>query len=379
MRFYLILQLIFDTRSSSSNQNSREGLSNTAPKPREATDVEKSEEFTFEANTFAPQHNKRVPRGTALVTKRVPLTAADKKKVNKSSIGLPILGTLKLASGNGYPFTLKNCVPREAICRSELINNRNDSGLTTVSEARRPRLSLTPLPLASAVQQRISLGGTTLCSIADQATAAAPQESVRVTLEHRGDHPTPVDTVLQIRVRSHSSYLIPEVALRINTWLEDSSTPTATEPDSSSLATQLQYSEYLTDIEVDEDVWELIERDCRQRKSLSRQMPNTMSIEANDNSVRGSNITRPSASYSNSRSGDSHTHPTANAIKDYPGTSARRPKTMPSGSQLPSCWNDDMDQFICHMEAQCEFSIRTIIKALKQRFAELREVSAWEI
>ena len=336
----------------------------------------------MEANTFAPQHNKRVPRDTALVTKRVPLTAADKKKVSKNSIGLPIPGTLKLASGNGYPFILENCVPREEAIRrnlGELINNRNDSGLTTVSETRRPRLPTTPLPLASAVQQRTSLGGTTLCSIAEQETFATPQESVQVTSDHRGDHPAPVNTPLQIRVSSHSSYLRPELALRIYSWLEDISTPIADEPDSSSLATQLQYSDYLTDIEVDEDVWELIDRDCRQRKSRSRQVLNTMSIEANDNSVRGSNNTRPSGSYSNSRSGESHTHTTANTIKDYPGTSARRPKSMPSGSQLPSCWNDEMDQFICHMEAQGEFSTRTIIKALKQRFAELREVSARNI
>ena len=321
-----------------------------------------------------------MPRGTALVTKRVPLTPADKKEVDKTSIGLPVPGTLKLASGNGHPFILENCVPREAIGRNlgELINNRNDSGLTVVSEARRPRLLLTPLPSTSAVQQRASLGGTTLCSIAEHATFAAPQESVQVTSEHRGDHPAPVNTPLQIRVSSHSSYLGPELALRINTWLEDISTPT--EPDSSSLATQLHFSDFLTDIDLDdEDVWELIDRDCRQRKSRSRQVPNTMSIEANDNSVRGSNITRPSGSYSNSRSGESHTHTTANAIKDHPGTSTRRPKNMPSGSQLPSCWNDDMDQFICHMEAQGEFSTRTIIKALKQRFSELREVSARKI
>lgn len=288
---------------------------------------------------------------------------------------------MKLATGNCYPFILENCVPREAIRRNlgELINNRNDLGLTTVSEARRPRLSLTPLPSTSAVEQRTSLGGTTLCSIAEQATFVAPQESVQATSDHRGDRPAPVNTPLQISVSSHSSYLGPELALRINTWLEDISTSIASEPDSSSLATQLQYSDYLTDIDVGEDVWELIERDCRQRKSLSRQVHNTMLIEANVNSVRGSNNTRPSGSYSNSRSGDSHTHPTANDIKDYPGTSARRPKSMPSGSQLPSCWNDEMDQFICHMEAQCEFSTRTIIKALKQRFAELREVSARKI
>ena len=332
----------------------------------------------MEANTFAPQHDKRVPRDTALVTKRVPLTAADKKVVNKASIGLPIPGTLKLDSGNGHPFILDNCVPREAIRgnHGELINNRNDSGLTTVSEARRPRLALTPLPSNSAVQQRISLAGTTLCSVAEQATFAAPQESVQVTSEHRGDHPAPVNTSLQIRVSSHSSYLGPEIASTIDSWLEDVSTSIATEPDLSDLETQLQYSNYLTYIGVNEDVWDLIERDCRQRKSRSRQMPNTMSIEANDYSVRGSNNTRPSGNYSNSRSGESNTHTAANAIKDYPGTSARRPKKMPSGSQLPSCWNDEMDQFICHMEAQCEFTTKTIIKALKQRFAELREVSA---
>ena len=34
-----------------------------------------------------------------------------------------------------------------------------------------------------------------------------------------------------------------------------------------------------------------------------------------------------------------------------------------------------MDEMICHMEAQCQYSTRAIVKALKQRFGDLRDVS----
>ena len=327
------------------------------------------------ADTFAPQHNQRVPRGTALVAKRVPLTAADKKKVNKASVGLPILRTLKLASGNCFPFILKDCIPlgdiRGVVLR-DIINNRNDSGLTTVSEARRPRL-----PSTSGPQQRDSLGGTTLYSVAEQANVAAPQEQVQGPSENFQDHPTSANAPLQIRVSPHSSNTRPELAVNVNGGLGDISTPIASESQSPILTTQLEYSDFISNLDLDEETWDFIERGCRQRKSRLRQIPINMSIETNDNSIRGSNNTRPSGSHS--RSGDSHTRTTANAIKDHPGTSARRPKNMPSGSQLPSCWNDDMDQFICHMEAQGEFSVKTIIKASKQRFPELKQVGALDI
>ena len=98
-----------------------------------------------------------------------------------------------------------------------------------------------------------------------------------------------------------------------------------------------------------------------------------MPSESGDTSIRGSNNTRSSGTFL--RHAESHARTIINSIKDYPGTLARRPKSMPSGSQLPSCWNDEMDEFICHMEAQCEFTIKVIARALKQRFAELREVS----
>ena len=98
-----------------------------------------------------------------------------------------------------------------------------------------------------------------------------------------------------------------------------------------------------------------------------------MSTEMKDTPLRESNSTRPSGSYL--RSSESNARTTTNLIKDRPGTSARRPKNMPSGSQLPACWSDEMDQLICHMEAQGEFSTRAIVRALKQKFGELREVS----
>ena len=326
------------------------------------------------ANTFAPQHNQRVPRGTALISKRLPLIAADKKKVNKASIGLPIFRTLKLATENCFPFILNNCVPLEAIQRNlgQIINNRNDSGLNTVSEARRPRLAL------NAVQQRISLGGTTLYSVAEQAPFSVPQELRQGPSEdfqnqpqdQTQNQPTRDNDPLQISVRSHASNYWTQLTVRVDAWLKDVITPT--ELEFPSLATQLEASAFFSRRDLSEDDWNVIERVCRQRKSPLRRVPNIMSSETNDNSFRGSNNTRPSASYSGSVR--SHTRTTTSAIKDHPGTSVRRPKSMPSGSQLPSCWNDDMDKFICHMEAQGGFGNKTIIKALKQRFVELREV-----
>ncbi|KAL6720143.1 hypothetical protein ACLMJK_002064 [Lecanora helva] len=49
----------------------------------------------------------------------------------------------------------------------------------------------------------------------------------------------------------------------------------------------------------------------------------------------------------------------------------RGKKTMPSGSQLPSCWNNAMDRAICHMEAQNEVTTATMTRLLKRRFPEL--------
>ena len=47
---------------------------------------------------------------------------------------------------------------------------------------------------------------------------------------------------------------------------------------------------------------------------------------------------------------------------------------MPSGIQLPSCWNAKMDAFICNCDAIGDCNLRTIIKGLKRRFQELETV-----
>lgn len=248
----------------------------------------------------------------------------------------------------------------------QFVDFRNDSGLTIVSEARRPRFSSAPV-----VQQRTSLGGITLYSIADQAAFATPQDSVPGPAENHQDHSASRNTAPPVTSNSHLSNLKSGLFVKVFTWLEDITTPIATEWESPNLATQLEFSNFISDLDIDEDIWDLIERDCRHRKSRLRQLPETMSPETN-NTIRGGNNTRSSGGYS--RSSEGHTRTTMNTIKDRPGTAARRPKSMPSGSQLPSCWNDEMDEFICHMEAQGEFSTKLIFKALKQRFAALREV-----
>lgn len=300
----------------------------------------------------------------------MPLTAADKKKVNKASIGRPILGTFKLFTGNCKPFILEDCIPLSDLLRTnhrQFVDFRNDSGLTIVSEARRARLSSAP-----AVQQRTSLGGVTLYSIADQALFAAPQDLVPAPAKNHQDHSASNKTAPPISSNSHLSNLKLGLLVKVSTWLEDISTPIATEWESPNLATQLEFSNFISHLDIDEDDWDLIELYCRLRKSRLRQLPDTMSPETN-NTIRGGNNTRSSGNYP--RSSEGHTRTTTNTIKDRSGTAARRPKSMPSGSQLPSCWNDEMDEFICHMEAQGEFSTKSIFKALKQRFPELREVS----
>ena len=53
----------------------------------------------------------------------------------------------------------------------------------------------------------------------------------------------------------------------------------------------------------------------------------------------------------------------------------RAPKKLPSGSQLPPQWNDAMDRAVCHMYAQNEVDLPTILKLLRRRFPELAAVS----
>ena len=260
------------------------------------------------------------------------LTAVDKKKVSKASISLP--RTLDLFTYNS------NCISLEEFRKNSfgrLIDTRAYPSLNTIPDLPRAFSQSTP-----ALQQHISLGGTTVHLILNQETFAAP---------------------LDIIFNSHLNYRKARLVERVDGWLDQITSPITIEP---------EFSEFSSDLALDEEVWDLIERSARQRKSPLRQMPD-MSTEANDTSVRGSNSTRPSGSYSHP--GENYTRSTINPIKDHPGTAARRPKSMPSGSQLPSCWNDEMDGFICHMEAQTEFSIKSIARALKQRFAELREVS----
>lgn len=337
-------------------KKSREELSNTKSKLHEATDAEENEEFSLLADVFAPQFDKRVPGNDACLGKRVHLTAADKKKVNKASIGLPVQRTLKLHTYNTRPFILEHTIPleefREKYSAGQLFN--------TVLEARRSNFHS-----ALAIQHSTSLGGFTLCSIIDQQTSAAPQDLAKFPAKGLRNRATPDDTATPVTLDSHLNNVKPELRVKIHTWLDHIKPSIAAAPRSPKLA---------SDLVNDQEVWELIERSCRQRKSHLRQMPRTMSTETNNTSIRGSNNTRPSGSYL--RPAESTTHTTTNTVQDHPGTTARKPKNMPSGSQLPLCWNDEMDEFICHMEAQCEFSTRSIVRALKQRFSVLREVSA---
>ena len=312
----------------------REELNDIKPKFHEATDAEETEEFSLLADVFAPQFLKRVQGNSGCIGKRVHLTAADKKKVNKASIGLPIPRTLKLFIFNTRPFILEFTLPLEEFCKrypGHLSHVRFNPEFKSILPTRHSHSHSAP-----AVQQRISLSGDTLYSRDDQQIFAALPDLP----------PSPSEDPQNRQISS------------------DVDVPVPAEPEPSNL---------VSDLVIDEDVWDLIERSARQRKSRLRQLPNTMSIETNNTSIRGSNNTRLSVSYP--RPGES-SHTSTNPIKDQPGTSARRPKSMPSGSQLPPCWNDEMDEFICHMEAQCEFSTRSMVRALKQRFAGLREVGA---
>ena len=312
------------------------------------------------ADVFAPQFDKRVPENTARLGKRVHLISADKKKVNKASIGLPDPRTLKLFTYNTRPFILKDTIPLEEYREKyprQLINTGIKPKLDTIFEE-------SEVHSAPAVRQRTSLGGTTLLSIPDQQTFAALPNLAPGPSEYLQNRQTSKDLASSVTVDSRLTNVKPETFVKVNTWLDQINVPTGAEP---------EFSNSFSDLVHDEEVWDLIERIVRQRKSPLRQMPNTMSTETTNTSIRGSDGSRPSVNYP--RPSESNSRTVTNTIKDYPGTSARRPKNMPSGSQLPSCWNDEMDEFICHMEAQCEFSTKSIVRALKHRFAQLREVS----
>ena len=305
--------------------------------------------------------------GTRL-SQRVHVTAADKKKINKISISFPIPRTLKLSTINTRPFILESCIPvqefRERYPPSLLFD--------IILGARRFQSHSAP-----AFHQRNSLGGTTLYSVTRQQRIAA-HSNLPPNLSQNLQHGQVAnDTASPAIFHPHHNNIEPELLVRVYDWLDHVEVPTATEAESSSLvprSVNTQTANFNSGFVPREDVWDLIERSTRQRKSHLRQMPNTMLTETNNITVRGSNNTRPSGSFR--RPGENHTRMTSNAVEDHPRTSVRRPKSMPSGSQLPACWNEDMDGFICHMDAQCVYSIQAIVKALKQKFSALREVGA---
>ena len=343
-------------------------LRKTSPKFHEATEAEKNEEFELVVEVFAPQHNKRVPRDVACLGKRTPLTTADKKVIEKHSIGLPVADTLKLSTLNCHPFILEGTIPLEDFQKRLIglpITIRYNPGFQVISEAQREDLHLTP-----ALAQRISLGGTTLVSAANQEASTAHQDLLPSPSEDLRNRVTSDHLTSLVIHNSHLSNKQHELVVRVCAWLDNVSTPIATELD---LDSQLQYSQFISTLNFDEDIWDLIERDARQRKSPLRQKRNTMSIGTNDNSVRVSNSTRPSGTYQ--RPSEGHTRTTMHTIKDHPSSSVRRPKSMPSGSQMPTCWNDEMDKFICHLEAQGEFSTISVVLMLKKKFPELIDVS----
>ncbi len=339
------MKLIFDPRPFPATKKPLEELGIIGPKIHEATDVEANEEFTLLADTFAPPFIQRAPEGTAPLGKRKHLTAADKRKVDKASIGLPVDRTLKLFTYNCNPFILEFTIPLEEFRKKSLgqpVNIPSHPGLNTISGPTPAHVHST-----SGVQQRISLGGTTLCSIVDQGPILAPQDLVPGPAEDSQNRQTSNEAALPVISNSYQTNVNLKLLAKVLTWLKDV---------------------------IDEEEWVLIERSARQRKSRVRQMPkNTMLTETNGASNRGSSNTRTSGSFLHP--GESHTRTIVNLTKDHPCASVRRPKHMPSGSQLPSCWNDEMDQFICHMDAQGDFSTKSIVRALKQRFADLRDVS----
>ena len=338
-----------------------EELSNTGPKVCEATEAEAKEEFCLLADVFKPPFGERAPAGTARLGRRVHLTAADKKEVNKASIGLPIPRTLKLFTYNCYPFILDWTISLEAFREKyshQGFNIISKPGFNNVSIPRPSYLHSAP-----AIQERTSLSGTT-CFLpephfptADQQILAAPPDRQNRQISDNTASPVILD--------SRSNNTKPELLAKVYAWLDHVNVPIAAEP---------EFSSSVPEFVINEEVLWLLDRATRQRKSRRHQMPDTMLTERKNTSIRGSNNSRPSGSYL--RPDESHTRTASNAIKDHPGTSARRPKSMPSGSQLPSCWNDEMDEFICHMEAQCEFSTKSIVRALKQRFSGLREASS---
>lgn len=336
-----------------------EQLSKTKPKFCETTDAEKTKELSWHADILAPQDKKRVPEGTAQLSKRVLITVADKKKVNKALIDLLVSRSFKLFTYNRRPFVLEStCSLEEA--RDKYFGVVLNSELNTLFRATRSHFHL-----ACADQPRTSLGGITFNPETDQQSIAplphqAPEPSEILQSDKASDGiATPV--ILDSRLND----IGPELFVKVHTWLDNVAIPTAPEK---------EFIDSYLDRKLDDEDWKAIRRIVRQRKSLARQiLPNIMSTIANNTSVRGSNHSRPSGSYP--RPGESEPRTVADLIKDHSGTSVRRPKNMPSGSQLPPCWNDKMDELICHMEAQCDFTIKSIVRALKNRFSELREVS----
>ena len=52
------------------------------------------------------------------------------------------------------------------------------------------------------------------------------------------------------------------------------------------------------------------------------------------------------------------------------------PRNLPSGSQLPPCWNADMDRFICTADAGDIIKPVHVVELLKDKFSmELTRVS----
>ena len=373
-----------------------------------ATYEEETEYLTYPgpADIFAPQHLERSEENRARPNRRVALTAADKKKVNKDSIGLPVDRTLKLFAGNCQPFLIDYCIPvdeyRERYPDQLKIVDWK-FGVGPIYEIPRSHLAA-----FRAHQRRTSLSGTTLHSIAQLPSNQALPGLPPRTFEDLQNRQTSNTIASPVIVEPGLSNIPPDCLGNLNTWVDHASIPAAADFEfhlglvvnkdvwdyidenlvidedvwvliersarqRKSRRRQINPKPVSDDDDDDDDDWDLIERIARQRKSHRRQLPDTMSTEMKDTPLRGSNSTRPSGSLL--RSIESNARTTTNLIKDRPGTSARRPKNMPSGSQLPACWNDEMDELICHMEAQCQYSTRAIVRALKQRFGDLRDVS----
>lgn len=220
----------------------------------EATEAEETEEFSLlgDADVYAPQFNQRVP-GISL-SKRRHITAADKKKVDKASISLPVPRTFKLFTFNTRPFILESCISIK-----EFRKRYPPEVLFDIILGARQ----TPPHSTPAVLQRTSLSGTTLHSVAcPRRFTAIPDLQPDVSQDLQQPEITD-DSASLVTLEPHLYNLDPDLLTRVYGWLDHVDIPFA-----------LSFPNFHSRVISSEDIWKLIERDARQKKSPLRQIPN---------------------------------------------------------------------------------------------------------